>query len=356
MGKTTRYLMYVGTFTRGKSKGIYVWRFDTMKGKASSIGVAAETVNPSWLTVHPSGNYLYAVNEVNDYQGDSGAVTAFNVDRLTGKLAKINTVPSRGKGPCHLDLDHDAKMLYSANYAGGSITGFPIKIDGSLGEPSQFVQHTGASVDKERQTAPHAHSANVSHDNRFVLVPDLGLDEVLVYKLDLTPNNPPFAKVKPGSGPRHLAFSPNGKFAYVMSEMGSLVTVFAYDEKAGSMTELQQISTLPQGFSGTSSGAEIAVHPSGRFLYASNRGADTIAAFAIDKSKGTLTAVDSVSTGGKTPRSFAIDPSGDWLLAANQDSDSIVLFKIDKRGGKLLPTGQTISAPSPVCIQFVKSK
>lgn len=355
-GKATRYLMYVGTFTRGKSKGIYVWRFDAVKGKASSLGVAAELTNPSWLTIHPNGNYLYAVSEVDDYQGNGGAVAAYNIDRLTGKLAKINMVPSRGKGPCHIELDHASNMLYSANYAGGSVTAFPIKIDGSLGESSQYQQHTGSSVNKERQSAPHAHSVNISPDNRLVLVPDLGLDEVLAYKLDLTPNDPPFTKIKPGSGPRHMVFASNGKFAYVLGEMGSNVTVFSYDAKTGKMAELQEISTLAPDFKGSSSGAEVAIHPNGRFLYTSNRGADSIAVFAIDKSKGTLTAVDNIPTGGKTPRSFAIDPTGTWFLAANQDSDNITLFQIDKRSGKLRPTGQSIAAASPVCIQFVRSK
>ncbi|MHB8502322.1 MAG: lactonase family protein [Candidatus Acidiferrales bacterium] len=355
-----QYVAYVGTYTtKTKSKGIYAYRFDPAKGQLTSIGVAAETVDPSFLAVHPSGKYLYAVNEIGNFNGEvSGALSAFAVDAKTGSLKFLNQVPTRGAGPCYVSLDKTGAYVLVANYDSGSIASFPVHGDGSLGTASGFVQHSGTGPNKERQEGPHAHWIGTSPDNRFALAVDLGLDQVIVYGFDaskgiFTPMLSGFAKVKPGSGPRHLAFHPNGKFAYVISEMASTVTVFSYRPKNGAFSTLQTISTLPTDYSGPKEGAEIAVHPSGKFLYASNRGHDSIAIFAIDPKKGTLRSLGQVLTGGKTPRHFAIDPTGAYLLAENQESNNVVVFHIDPATGSLTPTGQAIEVPSPVCITFV---
>ncbi|MGB6897862.1 MAG: lactonase family protein [Candidatus Acidiferrum sp.] len=358
-----QYIAYVGTYTtKTTSKGIYAYRFDPAKGQLTSIGIAAETVDPSFLAVHPNGKYLYAVNEVGNFNGEvSGAVSSFAIDAKTGALRFLNQVPTRGAGPCYVSLDKTGRYVLVANYDSGSIASFPVQGDGSLGTASGFVQHSGFGPDKDRQAGPHAHWISTSPDNRFALAIDLGLDQVIVYGFDadrgvFTPMLSGFAKVKPGSGPRHLAFLPDGKFAYVLSEMASTVTVFSYRAKTGSFSSLQTISTLPADYSGPKEGAEIAVLPSGKFLYASNRGHDSIAVFAIDQKKGTLRSLAQVLTGGKTPRHFAIDPTGAYLLAENQESNNVVVFHIDPATGALTPTGQTIEVPSPVCITFVAAE
>jgi 6-phosphogluconolactonase len=349
------WTMYVGTYTRGTSKGIYAYKFSSSTGQATPIGMAAESSNPSFLAVHPSGRFLYAVNE-----NDQGMVSAFAIDPATANLKLLNHVSSKGASPCHLSVDKTGKWLFVANYTSGSVAAFPINADGSLGEASATFQHSGKSVNPDRQSGPHAHVAAISPDNRFVWVCDLGLDEVLSYRIDpakggMTPNDPKFAKVDPGFGPRHVVFRADGKFAYVMGEMGGAVTVFSYNATKGTMQQVQVISTLPEGYTGTKSGAEIAIHPSSKFLYASNRGADSIAIFKVDSAKGTLTAAGTVPTGGKTPRNFAIDPSGKFLLAANQDSNNIVVFKIDPQNGGLTPTGATIDVGAPVSLVFARA-
>jgi 6-phosphogluconolactonase len=355
-----QYIAYVGTYTsKTNSKGIYAYRFDAEKGQLTPIGVAAESVDPSFLAIHPNGKYLYAVNEIGDFNGGtSGAVSAFSIDAKTGALKFLNQVPTRGAGPCHVSLDKNGTFVLVANYDGGSIVSFPVHDDGSLGTASGFVQHSGSGPNKERQEGPHAHWIGTSPDNRFALAVDLGLDQVLVYGFDsgkgiFTPMLSGFAKVKPGAGPRHLAFHPNGKFAYVLSEMESSVTVFSYQAKTGAFSSLQSVSALPADYSGPKEAAEIAVHPSGKFLYTSNRGHDSIAVFAIDEKKGTLKSLGQVLTGGKTPRHFAIDPTGAYLLAENQESNNIVIFHIDPATGSLTPTGQTVDVPSPVCLTFI---
>ncbi|PYV29314.1 MAG: hypothetical protein DMG22_23340 [Acidobacteria bacterium] len=257
-----------------------------------------------------------------------------------------------------MSLDKAGKFVMAANYTGGSVAVFPVLADGRLGEASAFVQHHGSSVNPERQEGPHAHSIAPSPDNRFVLAADLGLDRLLVYHFDpaqgsLKPNDPPFATVKPGAGPRHFAFHPGGRFVYTINEMGSTITAFSYDAMRGSLREFQTVSTLPKDFAGASDTAEIEVHPSGKFLYGSNRGHDSIAVFAIDDKMGTLTPVEHVPTEGKTPRSFAIDPAGSYLLVANQDSDNLVVFRIDARTGRLAPSDKVSDVPSPVCVIFV---
>jgi 6-phosphogluconolactonase len=356
------YLFYVGTYTQegSKSKGIYAYRFDTTTGQSTSLGLAAETTNPSFVALHPNGRFLYAVNELGNYKGpNSGGVSAFSVDGATGKLTFLNEVPSRGGDPCYIIVDKSGKWVLVANYTGGSIAVFPVLPDGKLGEASTFVQHTGHGADPKRQEGPHAHSIDLSPDNRLAFVDDLGLDELLVYKFDpskgsLTPNGPPFIKLDPGSGPRHFALHPSGKFGYVVSEMASTVTALSVDLKSGKLQRLQTLSTLPADFKGENDDAEVHVHPSGKFVYTSNRGHDSIAVFAVDPNKGTLTHVDDAPTQGKIPRSFEIDPTGQFLLAENSKSDNIVIFRIDQKTGRLTATGQVLEVGSPVCVKFLK--
>ena len=357
------YFAYVGTYTRqGKSQGIYAYRFNTGTGKLTSVGLAAETENPSFVTIHQNGKYLYAVNEIGQYQGQAtGTVTSFAIDRSSGKLRELNKVVTKGTIPCHLKVDKTGKYLVLANYGSGSTASFPILPDGKLGEAISFIQHSGSSVDQRRQKGPHAHSVNFSPDYRFVIVADLGLDEVKVYKFNkadgtLTPNDPPFVKVKAGGGPRHFNFHPSGKFAYSNHEMGNAVSVFDYDAKKGVLTEKQLIPTLPAGFNGVTHTAEVLAHPNGKFVYASNRGHDSIAVYSVDKNTGKLTTVEIEPTQGKTPRNFVIDPSGKFLLAENSESDSIVIFRIDQSTGALTPTGDKVDAPMPVCIRFLAAK
>lgn len=356
-----QYLVYIGTYTEQgtNSKGIYAYRFEADRAQITSLGVAAETVNPSFLAIHPNHRFVYAVNEVAKYKGESsGGVSAFAIDRSNGKLTLLNEVPSRGADPCYITLDKAGKYVLVANYTGGNIATFSVHDDGRLGDASAFVQHVGHGANAERQDGPHAHSIDLSPDNRFALVDDLGLDELRIYRFDsakgsLTPNEPKFVKLDAGAGPRHFAQHPSGRFAYVVSELHSTVTAFKYDSANGALQSLQTVSTLPKDFSGHNDDAEIEVPPSGKFLYASNRGHDSIAVFRIDKHKGTLSYVQDVPTQGKTPRNFEIDPTGKLLFAANQNSNNIVLFRIDGETGKLTPTGQTIEVPSPVCVKFV---
>jgi 6-phosphogluconolactonase len=360
--RSGKYLVYVGTYTKdegSKSKGIYAYRYDAATAQLTPLGLAAESTNPSFVAVHPNGKFLYAVNELANYKGaNSGGVSAFAIDRTTGKLTFLDELPSRGADPCYITVDKSGKFVLVANYTGGSVIVYPILDDGRLGEASAFVQHSGHGPNAERQEGPHAHSIDLSPDNRFAFVDDLGLDELLVYKFDaakgsLAPNDPPFAKLAPGAGPRHFALRPDGKFGYVVAEMGRSVTVFSNDAAKGTFQHLQTVTTLPKDFTGRNDDAEIEVLPSGKFLYASNRGHDSIAVFAIDSAKGTLTTVEITSTGGKEPRSFEIDPTGTLLFAANQKSDNIVVFKIDAKTGKLTPTGQVLEVASPVCVKFV---
>ncbi len=343
---------YVGTYTGPKSQGIYSFGFQASTGKMTPSVLVATTASPSFLVEHPNRRYLYSVNE-----DGAGKLSAFAIEANGGHLKLLNQVASKGAGPCHVTIDHTGKWLFVANYDGGSIASYAIHPDGTLSEAISFIQHTGHSADPERQKEPHAHSVNLSPDNRFLLVTDLGLDQVLVYRLDqnrgtLALNNPAFTKLAPGSGPRHLIFSKDGNFVYVISEMLCTVTVFRYDAPHGSLSEIQTVSTLAGPFKGEKSGAEIALHPNGKFLYASTRGPDTIALFAVDSLKGTLTAAGRFSSGGKTPRHFAIDPTGTYILAENQDSNNIVEFRIDQKTGSLQSTGAVIASAAPVCIIF----
>lgn len=352
----SRVFGYVGTYTRGKSKGIYVFRYRPADGTLGALELAAETTSPSFLALHPNRRFLYAVNEVNTYEAKpAGSVSAFSIDAGTGKLNALNRVSSGGTGPCHLVVDKTGKCICVADYGSGSVAVFQLRQNGALGESSDFDQHSGSSVDPQRQTGPHAHETVISPDNRFLFVPDLGLDQIVIYRLDAAHgklSDRRSVKVQAGSGPRHIAFHPSGHYAYVLSEMGGLITAFRYDAANGALDQFQTISTLPTDFKGTNGSAEIQIHPNGKFLYASNRGPDTIAVFQINASSGALTPSGHVSTQGKTPRNFVIDPAGKFLLAENQDSDSIVTFQIDPAKGTLTPTGHMTECGAPVCIVF----
>jgi len=353
--------LYAGTYTRGKtpSEGIYLLEFDLASGRLTAKGVAARLADPSFLAIHPSRKFLYAVNELDKFNSrKGGGVSALGIDPASGILTLLNQQSSVGSGPCHLTVDRTGKNVLVANYGSGSVACLPIQADGALSAASSFLQHEGKSVDSGRQEGPHAHSINLDQANRFAIAADLGLDRVFVYQLDagkgtLTPNDPPFATVAPGSGPRHFAFHPGGRFGYVISEMANTVTAFAYDADRGALTEIQTISTLPPSFQGKSYTAEVQVHPSGKFLYGSNRGHDSIAIFTVDPATGRLTAAGHQATLGKNPRNFAIDPTGTYLLAENQDSDSIVVFRIDPATGDLKQVGEPLAVPMPVCIRMI---
>jgi 6-phosphogluconolactonase len=357
--KPQKLRVYVGTYTQGSnSKGIYLFELDLASGALKPQGLAGEAVNPSFLAIHPSRKYLYAVGEVSDFAGKkTGGVSAFTIDPKTGKLSLLNQQSSRGTGPCHLVVDRDGKNALVANYGGGSVAALPIQDDGRLAEASSYIQHEGKSVNPSRQEAPHAHSINLDAMNRFAFAADLGLDKVLVYRFDgskglLSPHEPPAASVAPGAGPRHFAFHPGGRHAYVINELANTVTAFSYDPDRGILKELQTISTLPKDFTGTSHTAEVVVHPSGRFVYGSNRGHDSIAIFAIDN-EGKLTAVAHQGKGIRVPRNFAVDPTGAYLLVGNQDGNTIAVFKIDVRTGELAPAGEPVECPRPVCLRMI---
>jgi 6-phosphogluconolactonase len=365
---THRYLAFVGTYTaKTESKGIYAFEFDADTGKLTPRGVAAETPDPSWVVVHPSGKFLYAANEA----GKASTVSAFAMDAKSGKLTQLNQMPALGEDPCYLSFDRTGKYVFVANYTSGNVVVFPIGADGQLGVATANVQDEGKlGPNKQRQEGPHAHWVEPFIEDRSVYVADLGLDRVMHYGFDTTNgtlSTGPVrsnwshsvldlsAKLVRGTGPRHAAFSPKGVM-YVLGELQSTVTAF---HMIGSddfvPTSFQRISTLPKGFSGRNDAAEIAIHPSGKFLYASNRGEDTIAVFAIEPQKGTLTHIENVPTQGKEPRHFAIDPTGRYLLAENQNSNTIVEFRIDTATGKLTPTGEVVHAPSPVCLAFLSA-
>jgi 6-phosphogluconolactonase len=360
--KPDELLVHVGTYTGPSSKGIYAARLNASTGALTEPVLAAETPSPSFLALHPSRPVLYAVNEIGEFEGKpAGSVSAFAIDRATGLLKAINRQSSGGGGPAHVSVDAQGRHVFVANYGGGSVAALPVAGDGGLRPMSGFVQHTGSSVNPARQKGPHAHSIDLDPSGARAYVADLGLDKILIYRYDatagtLTPSDPPFATVAPGSGPRHVAMHPSGRFLYVTNEIVLTVTAFAREAASGGLKSLQTISTLPEGVATQPaySTAELTMHPSGRFLYGSNRGHDSLTVFAVDQSTGRLSYVQNEPTGGSTPRSFGIDPSGRWLLAANQRSDSIVVFRIDQASGRLAPTGTRVSVGSPVCITFLR--
>ena len=355
------YFVYVGTYTRGRNEGIYVYRFNPSSCSLEPLSETGGIVNPSFLAIDPKGRHLYAVNEIHDYEGKrSGAVAAFSINPETGELTFLNRKPSKGPGPCYVSISENGRFVFAANYGGGSICMLPVEKDGKLGDPTDFVQHHGSSVNPNRQEGPHAHCIVPDPSDKYVFVADLGLDKVMIYEIDraegkLRPHDPPWVQTKPGAGPRHLTFHPNGRYAYLINELDSTLIAFTYDEERGVLKELQTISTLPEDFSGENTGADVHVDPSGRFVYGSNRGHDSIVIYRINEDTGKLTLVGHEPTQGRIPRNFAIDPTGTCLLAANQNSDNIVFFKINRETGKLNPTGQVVKAPKPVCIKFVKA-
>jgi 6-phosphogluconolactonase len=350
--------VYIGTYTDHGSQGIYVCEFDPSSGTLTPPELAAATVNPSFLAIAPDRQFLYAINETDHFNGQPyGGVSAFSIAPDTGKLTLLNQVSSLAPGPAYITLDRSGHFVLIANYDEGSVAVYRIQPHGRIGDSTAFVRHYGSSVNPDRQKGPHAHSIAMSPDNRFAIVADLGLDELLVYPFDAaqgTLGSPRVIKTDPGVGPRHLTLASSGKFVYVINEMKSSLTAYSYDASDGAMAPLQKISTLPSSFHGENTAAEVELGASGKFLYASNRGDDnSIAVFRVDQAKGTLSLVEFVPTGGKTPRNFAIDPSGEWLLAANQDSNSIVTFRINSKTGRLTPAGKAVEVNSPTIVDFV---
>ena len=349
---------YVGTYTTGRSEGIYLCRLDLLTGELSLLDVFKGVENPSFLAIDPTGQYLFAVNETENFEGKaSGSLTSFKIDPSTSRLEMINQKATRGASPCHVSVDNTGHNVFVANYSGGSAAVLPFR-NGSLGDAVAFVQHQGSSINQDRQKGPHAHCAVFDTANRFAFVSDLGLDQIKIYKFNsrtgaLLPNTQPFVSVKPGAGPRHFTIHPNQRWAYVINELDSTVTAFTYDAKNGRLHEFQNTPTLPSTFTGKSYPADIHISPSGKFLYGSNRGHDSISVFGINEDRGFLYPVQCVSTKGKWPRNFGIDPSGKFLLAANQNSDNIFSFAIDVDNGTLTPTGRSLEIPSPVCVRFL---
>jgi 6-phosphogluconolactonase len=351
--------VYVGTSENERGRGIYRFPFDPTTGEAGPVELAAEAARPTFLAIHPNRQFLYAVNAIGEFQGQrTGAVSAFALDVKNGEVRLLNQQPSGGTGPCHLVVDSGGKNVLVANYGGGSVACLPIDAEGRLQPPSSRIQHAGSSVNPGRQEGPHAHSINLDAANRYAFAADLGLDKVLVYHFDreqgsLTAHDPPSVSVAPGSGPRHFAFHPSGRFAYVINELDSTTTAFSYDAAAGALSEIQTITTLPVDFTGENYPAEVLVHPSGRFLYGSNRGHDSIAIYTIDGQTGRLTPGGHQSSGGKGPRNFNTDPSGAWMIVGNQSSHNVLVMRIDTERGTLTPTGQEFEVPSPICFKMV---
>ncbi len=353
-------VVYVGTYTTGTaSQGIYSYKFKKATGELASNNIKNSVVDPSYLVVDKKGRYLYAVNETVEYEGKkSGSISSFSIDRKTGELKFLNKQASLGGAPCYMTLSANGRFLLVANYVGGNVAVFPVKADGTLGETVDLQQHTGTGPVTDRQESAHAHSIDLDRKNRFAVSCDLGADKLFIYTFDknsgkLTANPAqPFLSVKPGTGPRHFAFHPNGKAAFVINELASTVTSLTYNEKLGTLAEVQTISTLPVDWSGANTCAEIQVSSNGRFVYGSNRGHDSVVCYSFDAATGKLELVGHWSTSGKTPRNFAIDPSGRYLLAANQNSSSITTFRINDRSGKLQQLGEPLSVPAPVCLKF----
>lgn len=357
LDRSEERLVYVGTYThKGTSEGIYIYRLAMATGVLTPVGVAGGVQNPSFLALDPQRRYLYAVNETMTFDGQpGGGITAFAVDLQSGALTYINSQCTHGGAPCHVSVDQTGRFVYVANYMGGNVAAFPVRADGGLDPASAVVQHTGSGVNPRRQEGPHAHSITLDPTNRFAFVADLGIDKVMVYRLDLEsgtlpPHTPPAVGVEAGAGPRHMAFHPNGRYAYLITEMGNTIIAYAYDAARGTLDARQTVPALPVDFTGQSTCADIHVAPSGKFLYGSNRGHDSIVIYAIDAETGLLTYVGHAPTLGKTPRNFALDPTGTYLFVAHQDSNTIVTFRIDLETGHLTPTGQVTEVPMPVCV------
>ena len=352
-------LIYVGTYTSGKSEGIYLYRFNLSSGELKHVATTKGVKDPSYLALSPNRRFLYAVNELEEFAGKkSGALSAFSLNQKTGALKFLNQQPSLGGAPCYVTVDQTGRFVLVANYFGGNVAVLSVLRDGGLGAATDMKQGTGSSINTERQEGPHAHCIVLDHSNRFAYVCDLGADKIMIFRFDgrrgtLIPNRMPSVQLRPGAGPRHLTFHPGGKYAYVINELHATVTAFALDQISGNLSELQTVSTLPQDFTAANTSADIHISPDGRFLYCSNRGHDSLAAFKIGPRDGKLTFLAHESTGGKVPRNFTIDPTGAFVLVANQKSDNIVVFRRDKKTGRLGPTGHVAEVPSPVCLKFI---
>ncbi len=345
--------VYFGTHRAGTNIGFSLAHFDTDTGALTKPEFLMQSPAPAYFVIHPDGRHLYTCNS-----GSPGEVSAYEIEPHTGALKFLNRLPAGGADTSYVSLDQTGRYVLAANYAGGNIAVFAIKPDGSLGDRTAFVQHTGSGVNPQRQTHAYAHSIIVDPSNRFALVADLGVDKVFVYRFNekdgsLQTNDPPSVNIKPGSGARHVKFHPNGRWVYLISEIASTVTAFNWDSAKGALTEFQTISALPDNFKGTNTCAEIMVHPNGKFLYASNRGDDSLAVFAIDQATGKLTPIEHVPSGGKTPRNFAFDPAGKWIICSNHDSNNALVFRVDENTGKLTQTGQPVSVPYPFCERFL---
>jgi 6-phosphogluconolactonase len=354
-------LLFAASYAKekdGTNGGIHAFRWDADDGTLASLGLAVSTPQPGFLALSPDHRHLYAVNHVDDYHGEnSGSVTSFAVEGSSGRLRRMNTVSSAGASPAKIAVDLTGQAAFVANYGGGSASSYRLLRSGALSQPVCRLQYKGHGANPERQAVPHAHCTTVSPDNRFLLVNDLGLDRISVYHLDprtakLTPNDPPFYEALPGSGPRSFAFHPSGKWAYSLNEIANTIDALGWDSERGILSRLQNISTLPSGYSGSNTAATVVVDSSGRFLYASNRGDNSVAVFSINDRKGTLKAIQHVASGGKTPRHFALDPGNQWLLVANQDSSNLVVFARNLRTGMLTPTGREYALGQPVCLAF----
>lgn len=351
--------LFVGTYTEPEhstSKGAYVYRMDPFTGELSSEAVIKDLVDPSYLAVHPQTGYLYVVHEKGTFEGQAGGgVIALSVHHESGQVRLLNKQPSGGEDPCYISIERTGRYALVANYSSGSVAMLPIRPDGTLEAPSDVVRHTGSSIHPERQDSPYAHCILPDPSNRFAMAVDLGIDKLKVYRMDLEAgqlHEYSEVKVAEGSGPRHLVFHPSGHYAYLICELNSTVIAFRYEAEAGTLEELQSVRTLPVGYDGKNSCADLHVTPDGRFLYGSNRGHDSLACFEIDTASGQLTFRDHTPSGGSEPRGFAIDPDGKFLLAANQNSNNIVTFLIDPARGQLSRTGAEVEVPMPVCIKF----
>lgn len=354
-------LVYIGTYTsNSKSEGIYIYKLNGLTGELTPYKTVPNVVDPSFLTISKDRKFLYAVNELEKFEGKkSGAVSAFAINDKTGDLQFLNKQATLGGSPCQLSVSENGKFVAVANYSGGNASIFPVETDGSLGLPTDFIQHTGFGPNKTRQASAHVHSINLDHKNNFAFVCDLGIDKVMIYAFDdkkgkLQPNSfQPFFQAKPGSGPRHFVFHPHNKFAFVVNEIDDTVTALAYNAEKGSLNELQTVSTLPVNYSRSNTCADIHISPNGEFLYASNRGHDSIVSFQIDQKTGLLTYLEHTPTQGKNPRNFAIDASGNFLIVANQTTENIIVFRINQSNGKLEPTGFSANVPAPVCLKLI---
>jgi len=355
-------LVYFGLHVDQPDKGISIAHFNTDTGVLSEPKLVAQAAMPGYFVIDPTGKFLYSVNSFSKFKGEaSGALSAYAIDAATGNLRLINQVASSGANPAFIALDGNATHVLAANYTGGSISVFAIRSDGGIGDRTAFVQHSGHSVNPDRQQEPHPHAIYVDPTDRYVLVPDLGQDKVFVYRYDnksgsLSANVPPFGAVAPGAGPRHLAFHPNGRWVYVVDEMGGTVTQFNWDSNTGTLSQPNATRTTPDDFNGVNTSGEVRISADGKFLYATNRGPDDLAVFSIDPATGGLTFLQRVPTQGKMPRFFTFDPTGHWLIVCNHDSDNAVVFKVDPDTGRLTQNGEPIKVPNPYCAEFLVTK